>query len=98
MLKLETILNESMWVVKMVGWRTAGTWAEVGHLAKDEDCRDFDLAAKQPDHLKEFFDAYFAHEREHGFLTIPEFYEKHYAEAAKEADYLAIEREAMAMY
>ena len=79
MLSLETIMKDSMWVAKMVGWREVGTYEEIGHLAESEDCRDFDLCAKQPDHLKSFFDAYFGYEKAHGWITIPKFYEEHYA-------------------
>lgn len=76
MLTLDQVMNESRWVAKMQGWRAAGTYAEVGYLAEDPDCRDFDLAAEQPEHLKEFFDLLEAHE---SWCTIPEFYETVYA-------------------
>lgn len=82
-LKLETIMNESIWVAKMQGYRTSGTYAEIGHLSDDEDCRDFDLSAKQPEHLKEFFDEYFAYGNEHGFITIPDYYNDIYVKAHK---------------
>lgn len=98
MLKLETIMNESLWVVKMIGWRKVGTYDEIKSLVDDEDCRDVDLCAKQPDHLKEFFDLYFEHCRVNGWTTVPEYYEKHYAKDAEEADYIKAEREGMAMY
>ncbi len=83
MLTLDQIMNESRWVAKMQGWRQAGTYEEIRWCAEDEDCRDVDLAAEQPEHLKEFFDLYFAHD---GFITIPDFYEEYYlpAQAAKE--------------
>lgn len=75
---LDTIEKDTLWVAKMQGWRETGTYAEIGHLAKSEDCRDFDLAAKQPDHLKPFFDMYWKYNEEHGWITIPEFYKDIY--------------------
>lgn len=74
MLSLETILKDTVFVAKMQGWRQAGTIAQIGHLRDDPDCRDFDLCAKQPDHLKEFYDAYWCYEESHGFITIQNFY------------------------
>ena len=52
MLTLETILSDSIWVAKMNGWRQTGTYDELSDLREDEDCRDFDLCAEQPEHLK----------------------------------------------
>lgn len=78
LIALDTIMNESLWVAKMQGWRETGTYAEIGHLAKSEECRDFDLLANQPEHLKPFFDAYWAWNKEHGWITIPEFYKDIY--------------------
>lgn len=78
MLTLDQVMNESIWVAKMQGWRTSGTYAEVGKYAKDEDCRDFDLAGQQPEHLKDFFDRFWKWERENGFITVPEFYKDVY--------------------
>lgn len=76
MLTLDTIMKDSVWVAKMQGWREAGTLEEIGHLSDDPDCRDFDLCAKQPEHLDEFFEAYWKHD---GFITIQDFYNKFYA-------------------
>lgn len=75
MLTLEQIMNESIWVAKMNGYRMSGTYAEMKPYADSEDCRDFDLCAEQPEHLKDFFDRYFAH---HGFITVQDFYNQHY--------------------
>lgn len=77
-LTLDRILNESRWVAKMQGYRVSGTYAEVKQYAEDEDCRDFDLSATQPEHLKEFFDAYWSYDSEHGFITIQDFFHQHY--------------------
>lgn len=77
-LTLEQIMNESRWVAKMQGWREVGTYEEVKSYAESEECRDFDICAEQPEHLKDFFDRYFAYEREHGWITIPDFYKDVY--------------------
>lgn len=79
LIPLETIMNESLWVAKMQGYRETGTYAEIGHLAKSEDCRDFDLLAKQPAHLVPFFNEFWKYTEEHGFITIPDYYNNVYA-------------------
>lgn len=79
MLTLEKIMNESIWVAKMQGWRAVGTYEEMRAYADSEECRDFDLSADQPEDLKEFYDGYFQYERENGFITIPKYYEEVYA-------------------
>lgn len=78
MLNLETIMKDSIWVAKMNGWRESGTYDQIGHLFNDEDCRDFDLCAEQPEHLKEFYDMYFKHD---GFITIQDFYKDYYVKS-----------------
>lgn len=78
MLELATIMNDTLWVAKMQGWRDVGTYDEIGHLAQDEDCRDFDLAAKQPAHLEDFYKKFWAYDREHGFITVQDYYNEHY--------------------
>ncbi len=75
MLTLEQIMNESIWIAKMQGYRMSGTYAEMKSYAESEDCRDFDLCAEQPEHLKDFYDKYFAHD---GFITVQDFYNQHY--------------------
>ena len=75
MLTLEQIMQETIWVAKMQGYRMAGTYEEIGYLAKSEDCRDFDICATQPEQLDDFYDKYFAH---NGFITIQDFYKKYY--------------------
>lgn len=80
MLTLDTILKDSIWVAKMQGWRTSGTYEEIGHLFKDEDCRDFDLSCQQPEHLNEFYEAYWKYD---GFITVQDFYNQYYAPKAK---------------
>lgn len=74
MLTLETILKDTLFVAKMDGWREVGTFEETRHLSERSDCRDYDLCAKQPDHLREFYDAYFAYEQAHCFITVQDFY------------------------
>lgn len=86
LISLETIEKDALWIAKMQGYRECGTYAEISHLAKSEDCRDFDLAAKQPEHLKPFFDAYWAWNEEHGWITIPEFYKDIYLVDAQKSE------------
>lgn len=76
MLSLQKILDESLWVAKMQGYRKCGTYDEVGYLAESEDCRDFDLAAKQPEDLMDFFEGFFKFGR---FVTIQDYYHNVYA-------------------
>ncbi len=83
MLTLEQIMNESIWVAKMNGYRMSGTYEEMKPYADSEDCRDFDLCAEQPEHLKDFYDKYFAH---HGFITVQDFYNQHYNKPEKTND------------
>ena len=75
MLSLETILKDSIWIAKMQGYRLSGTHDEIGHYADLEECRDFDLCCEQPEHLKDFYDKYFAYD---GFITIQDFYNQYY--------------------
>lgn len=86
MLKLETILKDTLWVAKMHGWRECGTYAEIEELAESAECREIDIAAQQPEHLKEFYDLYFAYDRQHGFITVQDFYYWHYAPAMNERE------------
>jgi len=80
MLTLEQIMNESIWVAKMNGYRLSGTYAEMQPYAESEECRDFDLCADQPEHLKDFYDKYFAYD---GFITVQDFYNQHYNKPTK---------------
>lgn len=79
MLALDTIMKDSLWVVKMQGWRKVGTHDELFELADSEECRDFDLSADQPEHLKDFYEKFWKYSDEHGFITVPDFYEDVYA-------------------
>lgn len=79
MISKDTILDQTIFVAKMQGWRSVGTFREVGHLLDDPDCRDFDLCAEQPDHLKDFYDKYWAFRGKHGFIDPCEYYDGHYA-------------------
>lgn len=47
--ELDYILNNMVCVAKMQGWRQVGKYSEIGYLAKEEDCRDFEPSAFQPD-------------------------------------------------
>ena len=74
-LTLEYIIENTLWVVKMQGWRTSGTWEQIKRYANDEDCRDCDISAKQPTKkLQEFWDAHSEYIRAHEFITAQEFY------------------------
>lgn len=75
MMNLEQILNNLVWVVKLnEGGTITGTYNEIEHLM--DDCRDMDLAAKQPtDELQDFLDAIIEYETENDWITVPEFYE-----------------------
>lgn len=83
MLTLDTILKDSMWVAKVGGCRFVGTYAEIEHWYDDEDWKDTDLCAEQPEHLKPFYDAYFKYDRENGFITVQDFYNKVYAQSKR---------------
>ncbi len=72
------IEKETIWVAKMEGYRKTGTYDEISHLAEEESCRDFDIAAQQPEHLLPFYDKYFAWSEKNGFITIQDFYKQHY--------------------
>ena len=82
-ISLETIKKDTLWVAKMYGWRAVGTYDEVGHYAKEEECRDFDLCCAQPEHLEEFYELFFAYEEEHGFTFLDDFYPIYVEEMAK---------------
>ena len=71
-LSLEKILKESVWVVKYDGWRNVGTHDEL--RMEGDDIRDIDLCVKQPAELQPFFDEMWKYERQHGWMTISEYY------------------------
>ena len=75
-LTLEVIHNDTLWVAKMQGYRTVGTYDEIHHLAEQEDCRDFDTVCTdgQPDHLKPFYEAYYDYCQNKGWILIPDYY------------------------
>lgn len=76
MLTLDQIMQDSIWVLKLTWGRQVGKYEEMRKLAdnSEDDFRDFDLCCEQPEHLKPFFDAYFAYDEEHGFTIISDFY------------------------
>lgn len=78
MLTLDQIMNESIWIAKMNWGRMSGTYEEMKHYAEDEECRDFDLCASQPEHLQEFFDRMYEWSRKNGWITIPDYYKDVY--------------------
>lgn len=75
MMSLEQIMNDLIWVIKLNECgRITGTYKEIEHLM--DDCRDMDLAAKQPtDELQNFLDAMNKYTRENDWITIQDFYE-----------------------
>lgn len=77
-LPLELVLDKTLWVAKMNGWRAVGTYKELEELSKSEECRDFDICANQPDELKDFYRQYFKFDEECGFITVQDFYKYHY--------------------
>lgn len=78
MLTLDTILKDTIWIVKMVGYRDKGTYEEVGWMQRLDECRDFDICSEQPEHLKEFYDEFNKYSDEHGFITVQDFYNQFY--------------------
>ena len=80
MLTAQTIKNDTLWVARMTyGARFVGSYDDMKRYADDEECKDIDLCANQPEHLKEFYDAYFKYEREHGFTLVNDFYKNVWA-------------------
>ena len=79
-LSYETIEKDTLWVAKMQGWRQVGTYAEVGHLFNDPECRDFDTLCidGQPEHLRPFYTEYFDYCEKNEWITIPDYYNKVY--------------------
>lgn len=78
---LEQILMESEWIARMEsGERIKGTYENVQTYGCRSACKDFDLCAVQPEHLKPFFDRYFAYGEKHGFITLQEYWKHHYLE------------------
>ena len=75
MMSLEQIMNDLIWGVKLnEGGRITGTYKEIEHLM--DDCRDMDLAAKQPtDELQDFLEAMNKYTRENDWITVQDFYE-----------------------
>ena len=72
MLTLETIKKDTIWVVKMQGWRDSGTWDEIKNLAQSEECRDCDISANQPsEELQEFWNELYDYGE---FITLDDFY------------------------
>jgi len=76
----EIIDRDTLWVAKMQGHRQVGTYAEVGHLFQDPECRDFDTVCVdgQPEHLRPFYTEYFAYCAKEGWISIPDYYNKVY--------------------
>lgn len=87
-ISLQTIHDETLWVAKMQGYREVGTYAEIGYLAHDFDCRDFDTvcADGQPESVRPFWEAYEAYGVANGWMTTDDFYRNVYAVEALKAD------------
>lgn len=74
MLSLETIMRDTLWVAKMTYGRRVGTYEELEWCLEEDELRDFDICAKQPEHLEVFYDLYFEHCKRKGWTTVQEFY------------------------
>lgn len=74
---LEQVQEDTLWVAKMsYGVRHVGTHDEVGNYCKDDECKDFFLCAVQPDHLKPFMERMEQLDKEHGWMTFPEMFDR----------------------
>ena len=75
----EQIKNDSVWVLKMVGWRTSGSYDKLDKIAKSEpeNVRDFDVACTecQPETVRPFWEAYDKYCSKNGFTFVRDFYE-----------------------
>jgi len=75
----KTILNDTMWAVELDEgcgrhWIT-GNWNKVKPLFDSHYLSDIDFAAVQPEHLIEFYDAYWKYRKEnHCNITVEQFY------------------------
>lgn len=79
-LSLQEILNKTIWVAKMCGYRLTGTYEQIKKYRDDEECRDFDIvcSAGQPEELRDFYISYEHYGEKHGFITVQDFYKKLY--------------------
>lgn len=83
-LTLDQVMKESLWIAKVGGCRIVDTYDNVKGYYDDPDCRDIDLACKQPDHLQKFFDDYYNYCCKNGWMIIPDYYNNVYL---KEVDH-----------
>lgn len=72
----DEFMQKSRWVAKMTWGRMVGTYAEVSHYRNDEDCKDVDLVAAQPDDVQAVLD-YVDHMSGGKWMTIQEMFEKY---------------------
>lgn len=74
-LSLQEILNKTIWVAKMCGYRLTGTYEQIKKYRDDEDCREFDIvcSAGQPEELRDF----------QGYENSVKHFEKHILELAE---------------
>lgn len=83
MLTYEEIMKNTRWIIKFDDRpRVACESTEEMHWYRDnyaDSIRDIDLACTQPDCVKDFYDAYWKYDEEHGFTIIKDFYENVYS-------------------
>lgn len=74
-LTLDIIKRDTVWIAKLSWGRLTGSYERMRKAYEaDEDARDLDVAAKQPEHLQAFYDAYFDAFKEHGWMSVDEFF------------------------
>lgn len=76
-LSYNEIKETTIWVAKMTWGRQTGTYDELTSYREDEECRDFDIVAKQPtEKLQHFWDAFdkFAQDYSFSIFSAEEFY------------------------
>lgn len=77
MVSKRTIEKDTIWVVRLTcGVRLTGTYEEMKRWADTDDCKDFDICAKQPEHLQEFYDGYFKYCYENEFVFVNDYYNR----------------------
>lgn len=76
---MNQVCELSVWVAKFQGWRKVGSYAEVNATVErnENELRDFDLCAVQPDILAPFFEEQKRLEKLYGWMTWKDLFEKY---------------------